>query len=218
MRKITLLITVLISFTLSEQFSNTIGIKAGVNYSQFTPDFEVAGITALEYQGKIGYYVGTFVNIGFSDTFSLQPELLFASQGTRTFVEDLSIRGGFAEPEQFVDIKTSVNEYSILLPVIFRYSLTEILFVEAGPQVGYAFSRTEIIKVNEFDPSTEGEKSTNSPLTTNFDKFDAGATIGIGYNLTEKLELNLRYALGIIERDDNYKTSVINFGVGFKVL
>ncbi|UOY07783.1 PorT family protein [Muricauda sp. SCSIO 64092] len=218
MKKIGLLTVLLISISISAQFEASFGVKAGTNYSQFTPDMEVAGTTTLEYQGKIGYYVGGFMNISLSDKLSIQPELLFANQGTKTFVENFPARESPAEPERLVDVKTNVNEYSILLPVVFRYGFTETFFIEAGPQVSYAFDRTDIIRLNELDPSTEGEEVTDSPFVTDFDELDIAVNLGVGIDLTEKLELNLRYALGIIERDDNYKTAVINFGLGFKVL
>src|SRR5690606_28940734 len=60
MKKANLLVALLFCFTVSAQFDNTFGIKAGTNYSQFRPDIEFYGEKVLDFKGKIGYYVGGF--------------------------------------------------------------------------------------------------------------------------------------------------------------
>lgn len=217
MKKIYFLIALFIFITGSAQSDNVFGVKAGTNFSQFTPDVEIAGVEALDYRLKIGYYAGVFYSVNVSEKFSVQPELLFANQGTRTSLGDIPIRQAIDEPEILVDIRTNVNELAILLPLTLRYQVTESFFLEFGPQLSYAVERTEVIKRNELDPSTEGDEVADSPFVNDFDRFDAGINLGIGVLITKGLELNGRYTLGIIERDDNYKTSVISIGLGYKI-
>ena len=217
MKKIYFLIALFIFITGSAQSDNVFGVKAGTNFSQFTPDVEIAGVEALDYRLKIGYYAGVFYSVKVSEKFSVQPELLFANQGTRTSLGDIPVRQVIPEPEILVDIRTNVKELAILLPVTLRYQVTKSFFLEIGPQLSYAIERTEVIKRNELDPSTEGDEVADSAFVNDFDRFDAGINLGIGVPLSKGLELNGRYTLGIIERDDNYKTSVISIGLGFKI-
>lgn len=213
MKKANLLIALLICFTASAQFDNSFGIKAGTNYSQFRPDLEFYGQKALDFKGKIGYYIGGFFDIGISDKSSVRPELLFANQGTKTSSEFyVEYVDQFKDP-MVGEVVTKVNELMILLPVNFRIELVERFYLELGLQPGYALKRTEVVKKLPFDPSLEGEKETYS----DFDEFDFGLNGGLGFDLTDRIELNLRYNYGLIERDNTIKTSVISLGLGFKI-
>lgn len=216
MKKHLIFTFLLISITLSAQYDNSFGIKAGTNYSKFTPDFKVAGITALDYQGKLGYYIGAFYNFNISTKYSFQPELLIANQGTKIVNGEISFQDSSGNIT-IGSIESRLNEFSIVIPLVIRFELAENFFLEAGPQVGYALKRREIIKNDPFGFFEEGEESTNSSFVTDFDKFDASLNLGIAFNLVEKLDLNLRYSFGLIERDNSYKTSIINLGVEFKI-
>nr|WP_293293751.1 porin family protein [Allomuricauda sp.] len=213
MKKANLLVALLICFTASAQLDNTFGIKVGTNYSQFRPDIEFYGVKALDFQGKIGYYVGGFFNISISDKTSIRPELLLANQGTRTLSEVYVEYVDYNKDPMAGEVVTKVNELMILLPVNVGIELVERFYLELGIQPGYALKRTEVVKKLPFDPSLEGEKETYS----NFDRFDFSLNGGLGFDLTDQLELNLRYSYGLIERDDAYKTSVISLGLGLKI-
>ncbi|MCK0161692.1 porin family protein [Allomuricauda sp. F6463D] len=208
MKKINLLIALLICITASAQLDNTFGIKAGTNYSQFRPDVEYYGEKVQDFQGKIGYYIGGFFNVRISDKTSIRPELLLANQGTT--LNEIYSEFLYGEEGEVVN---KVNELVILLPINFRFELIESFFLEVGIQPGYALKRTIVAKKVSFEPSWEGEKTTYS----NFDRFDFGLNGGLGFDLTDQLELNLRYSYGLIERDNTIKTSVISFGLGFNL-
>ncbi|MBA4747033.1 MAG: PorT family protein [Muricauda sp.] len=210
MKKANLLIALLICFTASAQFDNGFGIKAGTNYSQFRPDVEFNGEKVQDFQGKIGYYVGGFFNITISDKSCIRPELLLANQGTKTSSEFYVEYVDFSDPI-VGEVVTKVNELMILLPIDFRIELVERFYLELGIQPGYAIKRVGVTKKVPFDSSLEGEKETYS----DFDEFDFGLNGGLGFDLTNQLELNLRYSYGLIERDDTIKTSVISLGLGF---
>ncbi|MCK0161695.1 porin family protein [Allomuricauda sp. F6463D] len=208
MKKISLLIALLICVTASAQLDNTFGIKAGTNYSQYTTDFDT-------YKRKIGYYVGGFFNISISDKTSIRPELLLANQGTKTSIEINNDFNGGAPVIAEGEIVTNINQLMILLPVNFRVELIDRLHLELGLQAGYVVKIQEVLKKVPYDPSLEGER-TKYPLSE-LDRFDFGLNGGLGFDLTDKLELNARYSLGLIELNNFYKTSVISFGLGFKI-
>jgi hypothetical protein len=95
-----------------------LGIKGGVNVSNFNGgDFHNIDKKAL-----VGFHAGGFVNFQFGDHFSLQPEVLFSSQGAK--------------------LKESTDEQNIRLsyinvPVMLKYRFTGGFYLEAGPQIGF---------------------------------------------------------------------------------
>jgi len=208
MKKANLLIALVICFTASAQFDNSFGIKAGTNYSKYIADYDT-------YKRKIGYYVGGFFNIRISDKTSIRPELLLANQGTKTSIE---INNDFNIGEPVIaegEIVSNINQLVILLPVNFRIELIDRLHLELGMQAGYLVKIQEVLKRVPFDPSLEGEKN-KFPLSE-LDRFDFGLNGGLGFEITDRLELNARYGLGLIELNNFYKTSVISLGLGFKI-
>ncbi|MFC4221167.1 porin family protein [Flagellimonas marina] len=204
-------LAIVICTTASAQFNNAVGIKAGANYSQFRPDFKIEGYKVLDFQAKMGYYAGGFFNVGVSERASIRPELLFANQGTRTSSEIVFEKPN--EPPMAGEVVTIWNELVLLLPINFRYKVVERLYVEAGLQAGYAIKRTEVVKKIDFDPSLEGHKETHSDI----DRFDLGLNGGLSFDATDILELHFRYSYGLLERDNTYKTSVFNLGLGIKI-
>jgi len=188
------------------------GVKGGLNYSKYNISSDI--VDSDIFKGKVGFYLGGFVNFEFSDRIKLQPELLFASQGTNTSTE-FELRPP-AEQEPVVgEFKTRINESTILLPIMLKLYPSENFYIELGPQLGYIIARKE--KVTE-DPFTE----LGSPFGViedcpNCDKFDFGAALGLGYNFTDKIGINARYFAGLIERNNIIKSSVINLGVNYKL-
>ena len=190
------------------------GLKAGINHSKYTPDMEFKGIKVMEFSGKFGFFIGGFVNFGFSDILKLQPELLFALQGTNTSRE-IEVRYSANEPPMVGELKSSVTESTISLPVMLQIYPAEKFYFEIGPQFGYIVSRKETITD---DPFTE----LGSPFGVvddcpSCDKFDLGASLGIGFNFTNQIGINARYYAGLIERNNTIKSSVINVGVNYKL-
>ncbi|OYQ46342.1 porin family protein [Flavobacterium aurantiibacter] len=90
-----------------------IGIKAGANYSDIKSDnFKSSPIAS--------YYFGGFVEVSLFENLSIQPEVLYSSQGA-------SIDGG-----------DDINLDYINVPVLAKFYLTSKTFsIEAGPQFGF---------------------------------------------------------------------------------
>ncbi len=219
MKRITLSILLCIfatSLSLKAQSSDIeFGLKAGANYSQFTPDLEVNGIKIANYKGKLGYYAGGFLNIGLSEKLQFQPELLLAMQGSRVIMEGVEMQGSFESTPMIFDFKSSINDLSLILPLEMRYFLTTKFFIEAGPQLGYIIDRKYKAEDNEFEGNVPTDP--NDPNNFDYDKFEFGLNLGTGYMLADNLIISARYFLGLNERDNNLKSSVINLGVEFKL-
>ncbi|MDI1256750.1 MAG: porin family protein [Flavobacterium sp.] len=88
------------------------GVKGGANFSNVKADFNSDNIT--------NFHVGAFVELNLTPSFSVQPELLYSSQGAKVESSD--------------DIKLDY----INIPVMARfYVLPKIVSIDAGPQFGF---------------------------------------------------------------------------------
>ncbi|NVK51507.1 MAG: PorT family protein [Flavobacteriaceae bacterium] len=217
MRKKTLLfgfLTFLITVNINGQNSTEFGIKAGANYAQYTPDFKVGGNDFVDYKRKLGFYVGGFVNIEIADKIKVQPELLFAIQGTSVLIEDVQVTDSDGFFTTVSDYESNINESTISIPVVVQYLFNDKFYMEGGPQFGYIIDRKEKIKKDPFE-EFGGIDDPNSDF--DYDKFDLGLSFGFGYRLTENLGINTRYFFGLIERNNTIKSSVLNLGIEYKL-
>jgi hypothetical protein len=216
MRNTTLLfgfLTFLITLNINGQNSSTeFGIKAGANYAQYTPDFKVGGNDFVDYKRKLGFYAGGFINIEIADKIKVQPELIFAIQGTTVLIKDVEVSDGFTTIVS--DYKSNINESTISVPVIFQYLFNDKFYMEGGPQFGYIIDIKEEIKKEPFEQFGGND---NQDSDFDLDKFDFGLSFGIGYKISEKIGINSRYFFGLIERNNTIKSSVFNLGIEYKL-
>ena len=94
------------------------GLKAGVNFSNQV--YSGGGFSASA-DARTGFHAGGYLNLGFSESFSLQPELLYSSVGAK-----------------FMDTQFKTDYVSI--PVMFKYNPAAIFNIHAGPQFGFLMS------------------------------------------------------------------------------
>ncbi|ANE51439.1 porin family protein [Flavisolibacter tropicus] len=100
--------------------SAQLGIKAGVNISNFTGgNFE-----NVEKEALVSGYGGAFWRIRFGDLLALQPEVLFSSQGAK-----------LKSATEAFDAKINYINVPIVLQVYFGS-----FYVEGGPQFGFKVS------------------------------------------------------------------------------
>ncbi|WP_127845583.1 porin family protein [Psychroflexus aestuariivivens] len=183
------------------------GIKTGLNISKYTGDL------FAEYNYRVGFYGGGFVNIRMNEKFKIQSELLFAQQGTDILIEDVEIRESPDQIPIIGDFKSKVIESTISIPILAQYYLADKIYVEAGPQFGFIIDREEEVTESPVD-----DPSFNNISDFDYDKFDLGLSLGAGYELSERLTLNLRYYFGLIGRDfQDVKLSVFNLGIEYRL-
>lgn len=139
------------------------GIKAGPNISSLSGD------AIYNYSSKPGFHLGLAMDIPYSDKLSVQPEVFISLQGS----------GGF-----FLE---DLNFWYINVPVMGKYNIWDVLFIEAGPQLSYLLSSN--LEGNAFGGGTTLD-ATN--------KIDFGFGIGAGYKLNDNLYFQLRYNMGLI--------------------
>lgn len=107
-----------------------IGVKAGVNFASQTGDASMNGV-AFDKDGITSYHAGLVAEIKLLDKFSVQPELLYSTQGA-TYKNAVT------------EFKNELGYLSI--PVMAKFYLNDTFSVEVGPQASFLLSER-----NDFD-------------------------------------------------------------------
>ena len=97
-------------------------------------------------------------------------------------------------------------------------------------QSGYAefnmqdFARKLVVGVNLSPSSREIKETIKQNLTSQntnqnheYDKFDLGINLGVGFNISKKIRSNARYFLGLLERDNGIKSSTFSLGIEYNL-
>lgn len=169
------------------------GVKGGVNFTNMTSDgFE-------DNKSRTGFHLGVLAEIPVSDRFSVQPEVLYSTQGT----ED--------EGSNFT------NEYQldyIQVPVIAKFYLIDGLALEAGPSFNFLVEEEYNYESGILDIETDSELAST---------FEFGGAIGASYKFNNGFFLNGRYTQGFTDAfdSDSFDEDAINnngfqLGVGFQ--
>lgn len=185
--------------------NSSAGIKGGLNFSSLTTDGND------DKNLKLGFHVGVFDKISLSESFAIQPELLY------------SIKGQKYEYDGYADGETKFNLHYIDLPVKLVFNLSEDFSIFAGPYASYLISagletNAEVLNSYQIDSEDEVDRKY-------FNTIDYGLTAGIGFDL-DPLIFGVNYNLGLnqVAKDDkpsydmlgDAKNTVIQAYVGIK--
>ncbi len=121
------------------------GVKGGVNFANFN-----GGVDGIDYSGRTGFHAGAVAEVKLFENFSIQPELLYTSQG--------------ADVDGFDDF----NLDYVSVPVLAKfYIVTDKLSLEVGPQFSFLIDEAQEEFENEtFDFAAAGGIGLN--ITKNF--------------------------------------------------
>ena len=181
----------LFAFGFSNAQETKFGAKLGMNISNITSE-------GLSTSSLVGAHLGGFAEVGISDKFKIQPELLFSMQGAK--VEDS---------------KTKLNY--INLPVLAKYYVVDKLAVIAGPQVGFLMSAKETFESESLDAKDFYKTISLS--------FNIGASYDLTDNIFVDVRYNLGLSNIAKEITDEefdetitpkIKNNVIQLAVGYK--
>jgi Outer membrane protein beta-barrel domain len=118
MKKLFISAIALMTFAFTTAQETKFGAKAGIDLA--TAKVKIAGTTAKA--SETGFYIGGFANIGISEKFAVQPELLYVS------VKDLNF---------------------ISLPILADYSISNEFGLYFGPSLNYFLDETDNqLKIN----------------------------------------------------------------------
>lgn len=123
------------SATIQAQFVK-IGVKAGVNFANQHGDASFDGIS-VDKEGITSYHAGLVAELKLLEKFSIQPELLYSTQGAT--------------------YKNAVDEFKnelgyLSIPVMAKFYLTKSVSLELGPQASFLLSNKKEFDVE--DPKT----------------------------------------------------------------
>jgi len=192
MKKLLLTAAAVFALTTVNAQDITFGVKAGVNFANINvsdPDENSDPITSFHFGGTVEFSI--------SETFSVQPELLYSAQGSSNSENN----EGFG--------KVVLNLDYIYLPIMVKYYVAEGLSLEIGPQIGFlikAESGTDDISVDVKDV---------------IKSIDFGLNFGAGYKLESGLNFAARYNLGLSDISDvddsasKVKNGVFQLSVGY---
>lgn len=206
--KIAALLLVYIAITHEISAQVQWGIKAGGNLSAMLLKDET-GYTKVKL--RPGFHLGGTADLTLSNTFSLQPALLFTSKG---FTID---KDGGAQYLYGVD-KIKFTSYYIELPVNFIFKSkvgNGKMLLGAGPYIAYGLGgrwkaeangmsvKGKLKFLNDFS-STDSSWGGNNRTVPYTKPFDFGANILIGYEFSKNLYIHLNGQLGLLDVDMSY--------------
>ena len=213
MKKLFIITMTLAAFTLQAQ-DVTFGAKAGLNIASAAFDFP-SGVEEPDLKSRTSIHFGLTAEFPVSDTFSVQPELLFSSLGAKSD-ESYSYFDGFDDLEESYETTSKLNY--LLIPVMAKFYLSDAFSLEAGPQIGFLMSaKNEGSYELRYSDTGEVIDSDSGSVDTkdSYKSTDFALNFGVGYKLESGLNFGLRYSLGLTNLDDpevdNYSTSSRNF-------
>lgn len=182
MKRVLLAVLVVCSSATGFAQSFQIGVKGGVNFSNYTGgDFDTDGI--------VGFHVGGLMNFKFGQHFSIQPEVLFSSQGAKiksNLTGDQNVRVSY-----------------VTVPMMLKLKSNRGFYIEAGPQVSFR----------------AGEDFNEDASVDHFAKnLDLSLAGGVGYHSRSGFGIGARYIAGLSKvgdfekstlRDPDFKNSVV---------
>ena len=178
MKKLFTITMALVAFTISAQ-NVTFGAKAGLNFASMVGD-DAEGL-----DGRTSFHLGATAEIEISESFSIQPELLYSGQG---FTDEGDVTGK-------VDY--------INLPVMAKFYVADGFSLEAGPQIGFLLSADD-----NGEDIKDLLKSTDFALNLGAGyKLNSGLNFGLRYSmgLTDVPDADT----------DGFKHSVLQLSVGY---
>lgn len=192
------LLNLLVSTSLFAQ--TFVGLKAGGALSGNTSGGIGLGGSAF---AKPTYLGGFFISVPLTDNLRVQPEVLYVNKGNQSRIVP---RRSFTP---------RYNLHYINLPIILQYHVLNRLMVELGPEFGYLLSAGTNLNASgsivSFSPPPEFP-SFHEQLLSSFRDFDIAINLGMGYVLSDRWSLNLRYNLGLYDISDDFEVSFRKIG------
>lgn len=206
MKKIILTMLLVMAFGFTNAQKAQFGIKAGLNSSNFSGDTEGA-----DFKSRIGFNIGAFVAIKLSEKITLQPEVLYSTQGAK--VENVSAM--YNGVNYTGDVKFNFSYINV--PIMLKYYVADKFNLEVGPQIGFLASAKTSTKIDGFSQKTDQD------VKDFFETVDVALNFGAGYDFTEKFFAGIRYNLGVSNifnsesgGDSKSQNSVFSLSVGYK--
>lgn len=169
--------TLFFSATITAQTEKVkLGVKAGLNLASLTFDE-----SELNSSDKSGFTAGLMVEIPLTKKFSIQPELLYSQQGTKTSFSDQDVTNSH--------YKSTINLNYLNIPVMLKYYVLKGLSLQAGPQIGILLKAN-----NKYQDNFLGYENHESFNLKEYSTgIDTSVNLGLAYQFKDKFYTDLRY-------------------------
>jgi len=185
MKKKMLLISLVIltlTITARSQEKIQLGIKGGANFTNMTSDI------LIEKEYKIGFHIGVLSEIPFGDKFSLQPEILYSTYGSKG--KEIMLGGS--------PIKTEYKLDYIQIPILAKIYLYKGISLEIGPSFNFLVNDKKIRESNT--------------ITNIGEKFEFNGILGISYKSSSGFIGSFRYTNSLTNALDQNYSETKNYG------
>jgi Outer membrane protein beta-barrel domain len=183
------------------------GVKGGANFSNlYTDNVEDNNVLT-------GFNIGLFAKLPITETFAVQPELLYTTKGAELKYNNTFVNGTSTFRLNYIE-----------LPVLLVINLTNNFNIHAGPYVAYLVDG----KAKNDAQGTLFDIESNLK-NDDYNKFDTGLSVGVGFD-TNQIGFGARYNYGLqkVGKERNFlgtnytfpdgKNSVINLYVTYSFL
>ena len=201
---ISLLVMLLGTLTVSAQKDVKVrfGLEGGFNMTQWNgemvPNYTLPTesiITEFSDAGfKPGFHAGGLMDLVIQDHWSIQPEVLFAMEGSKVKMADTA------------DYK-KVSALYVRIPILLYYNFTNVGPGQLSPGIGLFFA-------GGVGGTVEGGGNTFGTDGI-LDEFDWGANVKIAYEL-QKVASGLFFSVGFSQGFSTSKSTGISASVGYK--
>lgn len=187
------------------------GIIGGGNLSTILGNFK--DFPTSEVSPRLSFHIGVFANFKLTDKFTFLPQISFSSIGYKSKSErdlptiNFENENPFQETSRYIFDYTTIYNY-LNSPLEFRYEVNEKINLILGPQIGFLLQAKY-----KGELSIDGVKEKTGNSYKFNPKLDYGFILGISYNLSTTLFLDLKYYQGISNsnrKENIYVTSEID--------
>ena len=199
MKKVILSAFVLVMLvTVSQAQGIRLGIKAGANLNKISGQSFNDGF-------DLSYHAGGFMEIDFNKAWGIQPEVLF-SQTTSKPSSFKSVYASNSSVNLSLDGTKNLQLNYLSIPVLFRYNITGMFSVLAGPQYSILLQKDNTLLQNGKSAFKNGDFA-----------MVAGAQVNLKF-----LRIYGRYNIGLqnindIDNKDKWTSQQMQVGLGFRL-
>jgi len=208
-KQILLLIFIVTSTITFAQVNPSFGVRAGLTSSGMRGDAVTSLNNLLNFSNgmittsnRTGFFAGTYVNIPVSNGISVEPALYYSQKGYE-LKGALNVKG-----MDFLgaNAKAQLQSQYIDIPVLLKANVGGLQLF-AGPQFSY-LTKADL----KTTAGVLGINLLNSTMdaTSQFNRWDAGLTGGIGYQFSNGLNIMASYDYGLSKADANQNLKACN--------
>lgn len=170
-----------------------VAVKAGVNIASISESATIESYESLENNSVVGFQAGLAFDLGLSDVFTIQPELLFIQKGGKAVY-------AINNDNKIVNrLYYNYVEIPVLAKLKFYGESGSGLYVIGGPFIGLAVSgkvKTSTTVLGETTTQEDDFEFDNSEDGDRQRRTDWGVSVGAGLKFGHAF-LDARYNLGI---------------------